>query len=160
LRLFTIARLSDPEYAHAIAVARAEVSDRTAELKAEIAEIEQLMSALSDRLGRREIRLADHDRSYKLLMEDLEPLIAERDSLPGAINGPAEVLSADEVAARWDKSTTLQRRALLTEAIGPDHQFRIMPTRSRGNPVFDTSRIAFVYADEPYVTMSERDQSA
>jgi site-specific DNA recombinase len=62
LRALTIARLSDARYAHAVSAARARVSDRLAELNAEIREIEQLQSQLSQRLGRREIRRQERRR--------------------------------------------------------------------------------------------------
>lgn len=56
LREFVITRLSDSEHAAAIGAARAQVAERLAELRAEIAECEKLQEALADRLGRREMK--------------------------------------------------------------------------------------------------------
>jgi site-specific DNA recombinase len=53
LRALTIALLSDQRHAQANSAARARVSDRLAEQNTEIREIEQLQSALSERVGRR-----------------------------------------------------------------------------------------------------------
>ncbi len=61
LRSLTIARLSDSRYAAAIATARAQHSERLATLTAEIDQIEALAAALSEKVGRREMTLADFD---------------------------------------------------------------------------------------------------
>ena len=129
LRSLTIARLSDSRYAAAIATARAQVSDRLATLTAEIDQIEELAAALSEKVGRREMALADFDKSYSFLRADLEPLLAEREQLSGgAIDGPNVALSSVDVARHWDEAESVaERRAMLVDAIG-------RPLRAPGDP--------------------------
>ena len=128
LRSLTIARLSDSRYAAAIATARAQHSQRLATVTAEIDQIEALAAALSEKVGRREMTLADFDTSYSFLRADLEPLLAERERLSGgAIDGPTEALSEVEVARHWDGAEgPAARRAMLVDAIGADH-VRVSP---------------------------------
>jgi site-specific DNA recombinase len=152
LRSLTIARLSDSRYAAAIATARAQVSDRLATLTAEIDQIERLAAALSEKVGRREMTLADFDKSYSFLRADLEPLLAEREQLSGgAIGGPTEALSSVDVARHWDDAETVaEQRAMLVDAIGADH-VRVLPaipgTRKH---VFNPDRIVLVPAAAPF----------
>jgi site-specific DNA recombinase len=129
LRALTVARLSDSRYAAAIATARAQVSARLAVVTGEIEQIEALAAALSEKVGRREMTLADFEKSYSFLRADLHPLVAERDLLAGgAIEGPTQVLSGAEVARHWDEAETVQeRRAMLVDAIGTD-QVRVLPS--------------------------------
>jgi hypothetical protein len=151
LRALTIARLSDSRYAAAIATARAQVSQRLTVVTAEIEQIEGLAAALSERVGRREMTLADFDKSYSFLRADLDPLVAEREQLAGgAIGGPTQALSGAEVARHWDEAETVQeRRAMLLDAIGTD-QVRVLPsvpgTRVH---VFNPNRIVLGPADAP-----------
>jgi site-specific DNA recombinase len=151
LRALTIARLSDPRYARAIATARAQVSTRLAELTAEIDQIEAVRSALAERVGRREMSVAEFDKSAGFLRADLEPLIAERDALGrGAIEGPTQVLTGVDVARQWDEAdSTIERRAMLADAIGTDH-VRILPSPpGPGQRRFNPDRIVLVPADTP-----------
>ena len=151
LRALTIARLSDSRYAAAIATARAQVSQRLAVVNAEIEQIEVLAAALSEKVGRREMTLADFDRSYRFLRADLDPLVAEREQLAGgSIDGPTHALSSSEVARHWDQAETAQeRRAMLVDAIGTD-QVRVLPsipgTRAH---MFNPDRIVLGPADAP-----------
>jgi hypothetical protein len=129
LRALTIARLSDSRYAAAIATARAQVSARLAVVNAEIEQIEALAAALSEKVGRREMTLADFDKSYNFLRADLDPLVAEQEQLAGgSIDGPTQALSGAEVARHWDEAEGVQeRRAMLVDAIGSD-QVRVLPS--------------------------------
>jgi DNA invertase Pin-like site-specific DNA recombinase len=151
LRALTIARLSDSRYAAAIATARAQVSQRLAIVTAEIEQIEALAGALSEKVGRREMTLADFEKSYSFLRADLDSLLAEREQLAGgSIEGPTEALSGAEVARHWDEAESVQeRRAMLIDAIGSD-QVRVLPsipgTRVH---VFNPDRIVLGPADAP-----------
>jgi DNA invertase Pin-like site-specific DNA recombinase len=148
LRALTIARLSDPRHAHAVAKARAQVSDRLAAVEAEIREIEHLQSQLSERLGRREIKLKNFDESNAFLNADLEPLLKERDALTGGVtaDGPIRAMSSVDVARQWDDTDdTAERRAMLRDAIGMD-QLSVGPATGRR---FDPERIKLVPHDAP-----------
>lgn len=77
------------------------MSERLAEVTREIEEIETLQAALSERLGRREITLPVFDASNKHLMDDLAPLLDERESLSdGSPEGPTVAMSEEQVAAQ------------------------------------------------------------
>jgi len=91
LRALTVARLSDPRHAEAITAVRSQVSDRLSTVLDEIEQIEGVARALSERVGRREMSLADFDNSYKFLQEDLTPLITERDQLKARAFGDGTV---------------------------------------------------------------------
>jgi site-specific DNA recombinase len=155
LRALTIARLSDPRHSEAIAAVRSQVSDRLSVVEHEIDQIEGLARALSERVGRREMSLADFDNSNKFLQHDLAPLIAERDDLRAiAIDGGStSVMTEMDIAQEWDgtETTTADRRALIRQAIGSD-QVRILPARNAGKRVFDPNRVVLVPPDEPLVT--------
>ena len=72
LRALTIARLSDPRHAaghRRRPVARCPIGYPPS--CSEIDQIESLARALSERVGRREMSLADFDNSYKFLQDDL-----------------------------------------------------------------------------------------
>jgi hypothetical protein len=151
LRALTIARLSDSRYAAAIATARAQVSQRLAVVNAEIEQIEAVAAALSEKVGRREMSVADFNNSYGFLRADLEPLLAERDQLAGgSIDGPTRALSSAEVARHWDEAGSFQqRRAMLIDAIGTD-QVRVLPSiPGTRRHVFNPDRIVLVPGDAP-----------
>ena len=99
-----------------------QVSQRLAVVNAEIEQIEAVAAALSEKVGRREMSVADFTNSYGFLRADLEPLLAERDQLAGgSIDGPTRALSSVEVARHWDEAESFQqRRAMLIDAIGTD----------------------------------------
>lgn len=155
LRALTIARLSDPRHAAAIAAVRSEVSDRLSDVQHEIDQIESLARALSEQVGRREMSLADFDNSYRFLQDDLARLIAERDDLKAVSieSGVTRTMTEADIAREWDdtETTTADRRALLRQAIGPD-QVRILPSMNAGKRVFDPRRVLLVPADEPLAT--------
>jgi site-specific DNA recombinase len=151
LRALTIARLSDPRHAAAIAAVWSAVSGRLSDVEHEIDQIESLARALSERVGRREMSLADFDNSYRFLQDDLAPLVEERDQLRAI--APADsatgAMTEVDVAEEWDGAdSTADRRALLREAIGAD-QLRILPANQHGKRVFDPGRIILVAASEP-----------
>jgi site-specific DNA recombinase len=148
LRALTIARLSDARYAQAVSAARARVSDRLAELNVEIREIEKLQGQLSERVGRREMKYADFEKSYDFLQRDLEPLLKERDALSGGPtgDGPVQAMSSEEIAREWDGTEDVAaRRAMLRDAIGPDH-VRILPAVRRK---VDPNRVILVSPETP-----------
>jgi site-specific DNA recombinase len=151
LRAMTIARLSDPRHAQAIAAVQSEVSDRLSAILREIDQIESLQRALSERLGRREMSLADFDNSYKYLQADLTSLVAGRDELKGLMPGDRVNVTTDvDVAREWDEAETVaDQRAMLREAIGSD-QVRILPAK-RGGPVFNPNRVVLVARNEPFL---------
>jgi site-specific DNA recombinase len=148
LRAVAITRLSDPRHAQAVATARAQVSERLAAVEAEIREIEQLQSQLSERLGRREIKLKNFDESNAFLNADLEPLVNEKDVLTGGVagDGPVRTMSSAEVARQWDAAEDVaERRAMLRDALGMD-QLRVSAATGRR---FNPERIKLVPHDAP-----------
>lgn len=152
LRFLAIERLSDSRYAQAITAARARVSERLAEVTREIEEIETLQAALSERLGRREITLPVFDASNKHLMDDLAPLLDERESLSGGSpEGPTVAMSEEQVADQWDTAESIMtRRAMLVDAIGPK-EVRVMPAVKNGKRTFDRNRVQLVDPKTPYL---------
>jgi hypothetical protein len=124
-------------------------------VNAEIEQIEALAGALSEKVGRREMSLADFDKSYSFLRADLDPLVAEREQLAGgSIDGPTEALSGAEVARHWDEAESVQeRRAMLVDAIGSD-QVRVLldpgDAGARVQPRPDLARPRRRTADTPY----------
>jgi site-specific DNA recombinase len=152
LRNLTIARMSDPRHAQAVAKVQAQVSEALQTVEAEIREIEQLQSQLSERVGRRELKLADFEKSYGFLQRDLEPLLKERDTLTGGLTGagPIQTMSSVEVARQWDDARDTpdgiaDRRAMLRDATGTD-QLRVGPATGRR---FDPEQIKLVPPGEP-----------
>jgi len=142
LRKLSVKRLSDPRRVAAIGAARSQVAGRLAEVKKEIAEIEVLQRALSDRLGRREIRLDAFDVANKPLAADLARLLTERDSLPGGLpDTPPEELGRIEVESRWDDAVDVaDRRAMLTDAL--ENEWLLIDPKGRGgSKVFDPTRM-------------------
>jgi hypothetical protein len=141
LRGFVISRLSDRNHAAAMAAAIARCADRLAEVEAEIRECQALQAALSERLGRRQIKLDSFDIANEPLTEALDRLTAERESLAGGTSGQRETpeaLSEAEVSTEWDASDIPERRGMLTAALGRERVF-IAPAAGRGK--FDPSRI-------------------
>jgi site-specific DNA recombinase len=151
LRSLTVARLSDSRYAAAIGTARSRIDERLGVVNAEIEQIEQVAAALSEKVGRREMSVADFDNSYRFLRADLQPLLEERERLNGgAVAGPTEALSTAEVARQWDDAdTTEERRAMLVVAVGAD-QVRVLPVipGTRANQ-FNPDRVVLTPADTP-----------
>ncbi|ANZ42603.1 hypothetical protein BBK82_09185 [Lentzea guizhouensis] len=156
LRSFVVSRLSDPHYAHAISLARAEVSGRLRELAAEIEEIEALQQALSEKLGRRQISLKTFEASHDPLMDDLTDLQAEYDELSGgAPEGPTTALAAEQIDAKWADADVVEKRAMLANAMGP-LQIRILPSPKEGKRVFDRDRMITADPKAPFLNGKTR----
>jgi hypothetical protein len=142
LRALVITRLSDTRYAAALAGVRAQVADRLTEVNAEIAECEALQSALSERLGERQMTLAAFDRANQPLAKDLARLYAERASLSdGTTAGPTVAQSAATVEAQWDAGTNTERRAMLTQALGASTLRLDRYVKQPGPRIFDPNRL-------------------
>jgi hypothetical protein len=62
-QVLVVRRLSDSRYAAALEAARAQVADRLTAIRIEIADCEALQAALSERLGRRKIKLDAFDKA-------------------------------------------------------------------------------------------------
>jgi DNA invertase Pin-like site-specific DNA recombinase len=121
LREFTIARLSDSQHAAAITAAQTQASEHVAAIRAELAEVDSVQRALSDRLGRREISIEAFDTANRSLSADHARLTAERDAAETtALIGPTQAQSAEQVTTEWDDpdTGTAERRAMLTNALG------------------------------------------
>jgi site-specific DNA recombinase len=141
LRSLTMARLSDSRYAAAISSARSQVAEELAAVREEIAQCEQIQSALSERLGRREITLDAFDRANRPLGEDLARLRVRREELSGgSSDGPVRAQRPEEIAARWDAGDISEKRALLTSALGSTILY-VDPYQRSGKRVFDPTRI-------------------
>nr|WP_276307379.1 zinc ribbon domain-containing protein [Amycolatopsis antarctica] len=127
LEEFVAERLSDPEHASAVSATRARTNERLAGVRGEIEDCESIQQALADRLARREITLAAFDGSNARLVEDLARLTAERDALPGGVDGPVEAIDPDEVRAEWDDADLAGQRGMLARAIGTGQRLYIEP---------------------------------
>lgn len=144
IRDLVVAILSDPRHAAAVEAAARAATDVLAAVDAEIAELENLATELSDRLGRREITLARYDAATKPLDRDLAKLRAKRVELE---TRPADVVPPEEVAAsrdawlrRWSMATTPERRTLIRQALRHRHLV-LKPADRHGPPRFDRGRI-------------------
>lgn len=141
LRKFVTRRLSDARYAAAISAARAKVADRLAVLERLIEECEQTQEALSERLGRREMKPAAFDRANAPLLADLARYTAERDALfGGRPEGPVTVQSAEEIGRQWDAGGITAKRGMLRRAVG-DWKLVLNPATPGGKRVFDHTRL-------------------
>lgn len=145
LRALVITRLSDKRYAAALEAARAQIADRLTEVNAEIAECEELQTALSERLGRRAMSLAAFDRANEPLAKSLAKLYAERESLEGGSDDrPAVAQSAAEVEAQWITGNNTERRAMLKQALGASTLYLDRYVQRPGPRVFDPARLRVV----------------
>lgn len=141
LRALVISVLSDKKHAAAIKTARAHISDRLADIQAEIAECEQRQEAISEKFGLRKMTEKAFDKANEPLMADLERLYAERDALTGgAPEGPTEAMSRDEVEAKWEAANIAEKRAMLRDALGRD-TLMIDPAVRNGKRTFDPERV-------------------
>ncbi|WP_163511390.1 recombinase family protein [Fodinicola acaciae] len=141
LRLFTIARLSDPRHASTLTAVRSRVSERLAWLNAEIKTISDLQKGLAAKLGRRQITEEAFDEGNRPLAEDLAKYTEERDGLDAKTPiGTAGVADPDQLAAEWDNADVSHRRAMLLQAIGRD-RLVVRPRQAKGRPRFDRDRI-------------------
>lgn len=142
LRLITIARLSDSRYAAAISAARAQVAERLAEVRAEIAECEEIQRGLSERLGRREMTFEAFDQANLPLVRDLAKLRTELESLSGGnVEGPTTAQSPEEIARQWDEGGNPEKRGLLKDAMGSRLAVAVFPAPEGGKRAFDPDRV-------------------
>lgn len=144
IRLLVIDRLSDPGFAAALSAAYAAVSDRLAEINREIAECEEVQTALSVRLGRREINQKAFDVANRPLVADLARLTEERKALMSSGgSGVVAALAPAEVARLWDEAEIPQRSAMLRQALGSDTLILNKAAR-KGYQKFDVTRLRIV----------------
>ena len=139
IRLLVVARLSDPEHAAQVKAYTTHRAERLATVRADIAELQGLAVALSERLGRREMTLDAFDAANKPLAAQLATLEAERTSLESGELGPVEVATPEEIKAEWDDATPAERRVKLIRALGR-YRLVVDPGRRTG-PKFDPTRV-------------------
>ncbi len=147
-----VERLSDPEHAAGVSAYRARTNERLEALRAEIEQCEQLQTALTARLARREIPLAAFDENNALLVSDLAELTAERDSLSGTGSsdtgaGPVTELDAEQARAEWQGADLAGKRTMLKRALGRNRLF--IDPASRGRK-FDPHRVRLGPPPEPH----------
>jgi len=113
--------LSDPRNATAIESAAHLIASETARLDLAIAEAEEVVEALADRLGRGEITLIRYDVAVKPLDARIAKLKSERDALPDPDADPAgqQPLAAtrEQWKRRWDEADHKEKRDLLKMAL-------------------------------------------
>lgn len=139
--------LSDPATASAIELAERELEARRTKLVAELAEVDELIAALDERLGRREMALDRYERIVRPLEADRERLCAGLDELVGEdvavystrLFTPRE---AERFAwlIRWDEGDTAERRGIVKLAL---RGRRIVVGRGRSGS-FDPERCSVV----------------
>lgn len=159
LRLFVIARLSDPRVVNALTHSRSQADPRLTEVRTELANATALQDRISERLGRREITESAFDAANRPLNADIQRLKKELNELEesSASANPGEVLTAEQVAEQWDRSTLLSesevekgvqiRRKLLKSALGTDVQIRIHPQPDKR---FTPDRVRVHKATDPF----------
>lgn len=139
LEELVVERLSDPEHAAGVSAYRARTNERLEQLRAEIEQCEELQTALTARLARREIPLAAFDDSNALLVADLAELTAQRDALSGSDGGgPVTELDAEECRAEWKAADLAGKRVMLKRALGRNRLYIDPATRGRK---FDPNRV-------------------
>jgi DNA invertase Pin-like site-specific DNA recombinase len=149
LKLITIARLSDSRYAQAISAARAQVAERLAEVRKEIAECEEIQRGLSERLGRREMNFEAFDQANLPLVRDLARLREELESLSGGnLAGPTTAQSPEEIARQWDDGGNTEKRGLLKDAVGSRLAVAVLPAPEGGKRVFSRDRVKVMSVKE------------
>jgi site-specific DNA recombinase len=129
--------LSDPDNTAAIETSVRQIANEAARLDLEIAEAEDVATALSDRLGRGEITLSRYDVAIKPLDARIAALRAERDSLPNPDTDPAArqplETSREQWKQRWGKADHKEKRDLLKMALQGRHLVIAPPERGRGS---------------------------
>jgi site-specific DNA recombinase len=145
IELLVVERLSDPEHAAQVTAYTTKRAERLAQVREDIADVEELAEALSDRLGRMEMTLSAFDRANKPLAARLAALVAERTSLESGELGPVNVATREEIQAQWDAADPAGRRTMLTRALGRWHLV-VDPPRQPGRG-FDRERLRLVPPD-------------
>ena len=148
IELLVVKRLSDREHAAQVKAYTTHRAERLAAVRAEIADVEELAEALSERLGRREMTLAAFDKANRPLAAQLAALDAERLSLESGALGPVEVATPEEIAAQWDNADPPEKRTMLVRALG---RWRLVvgPGSRRQGRRFDPSRLRLVPPEKP-----------
>jgi hypothetical protein len=144
---WAIRELSDPAHASAMELAERELEARRSGLADELAEVDALIMALDERLGRRELTLERYERIVKPLEADRERVRLELDELAGAdvaaystrLFTPRE---AERFAwlVRWDEGDTVERRGVVKLAL---RGRRVVVGRGRPG-AFDAERVRVV----------------
>jgi site-specific DNA recombinase len=153
LRTLVVVRLSDSRHAAALEAARTRVNERLAVIQAEIVECEGIQTALSERLGRREIKLPAFDQANEPLVKALSPLYAERNKLSAAsTEGPTSAQLPEVIEAEWDAADEAgdvsEKRSMLTKALGDSTLFLDKYVKRPGPRVFDKRRLRLVRRDQ------------
>jgi hypothetical protein len=123
-------------------LAERELEAQRAKLVAELAEVDALILALDERLGRRELTLERYERIVKPLEADRERIGAGLDELAVAdVANYSRALAPRDVARldlleQWDAGDEVARRAIVKRAlrgrrlvIGPGRGGRFDPAR-------------------------------
>jgi DNA invertase Pin-like site-specific DNA recombinase len=140
--------LSDPATASSLARAEEELEAQRSRLVAELAEVDGLITALDDRLGRRELSLERYERIIKPLEADRERYRAEIDELVASSEPRtyARVFTPRDIAyltllALWDEGDEVEQRRIVTSAlrgrkivVGRGRSARFDPERCRVAP--------------------------
>jgi site-specific DNA recombinase len=151
VRLLVIERLSSREHAAQVTAFTSTRVTRLTQVRAELAQAEQLQEALAERLGRQEMTLGAFDAANAPVVKTLAALVAERDSLESGELGPLEVATAAEITAEWDALVAARDvgglRAMLRRALG---RHRLVLDRATSqSPYFDPSRLRLELPDQP-----------
>lgn len=145
IKKLVVKRLSDREHAAQVKAFTTQRAQRLAHVRADIAEVEALAVALSERLGRREMTLDAFDAANKPLAAQLAELETERLSLESGELGPVEVATPEEIEVDWKNAEPTERRVMLVRALGRC-RLVVDPGRRTG-PKFDPSRVRVEWPD-------------
>ncbi|MGH3226817.1 MAG: recombinase family protein [Streptosporangiaceae bacterium] len=128
--------LGDPHHAAAIERAARETADERGRIEHEIASIEELATAMAERLGRGEITLTRYDVVTKPLDMRLQKLHSQLDALGSREAAPVPQGSVQEWEHRYEAADPGQRRAIVLDAlrgrklvVGPGQPARFDPER-------------------------------
>ncbi|HTF52210.1 MAG TPA: recombinase family protein [Pseudonocardia sp.] len=148
LRRFVIGRLSDPKLAERLSKIAREHAQRTEAIASELAEIDTLRRALSDRLGRREIKLDAYDAVCAPLAADEAKLLAELATLEATddpqLREVRHEAHRDEITAEWD-APDADRRAMLETALR-GYRVQVKPHGKYAARRFDPRRVEIMKA--------------
>jgi hypothetical protein len=127
-------------------LAERELEAQRAKLVAELAEVDNLILALDERLGRRELTLERYERITRPLEADRERLRAELDELAVAdVAAYSSALMPRDVARldlleQWDAGDEVERRGIVKRAL---RGRRLVIGPGRGGR-FDAGRVTVV----------------